>query len=78
MRKVDDKAIPHLPGKTSLFRLDSTFENANDSNEKEFAARFVRRFTTPQILPPPQPFAALEKTYPSKKIRYVDDSCNKG
>ena len=42
------------------------FENSGDQNFGSFEARFSSMFKTPQFLPPPEPFIASTKTYPSR------------
>ena len=65
--------------RSSLFRLDSQFEDTNDANFKVFAERFGRRFVGLKNLPSPEPsFTSLEKTYPSHRWQCDDDSSKKG
>lgn len=41
-------------------------DNSGDQNFGSFEARFSSMFKTPQFLPPPEPFIASTKTYPSR------------
>lgn len=52
--------------KTSLPPGPRGFDNAGDQNSGSFEARFSSMFKTPQFLPPPEPFIASTKTYPSR------------
>lgn len=44
----------------------STGQNSGDQYCGTFEGRFSSMFKTPQFLPPPEPFAASAKTYPSR------------
>ena len=73
LTEKQDKEITPQPERRSLMRIDSTFENANEQNSKEFAARFVCMFKAPQLLPLPEQFTSSTKTYPSKKMRTISE-----
>ena len=62
----------------TMNRLDSEFEATHNVSDKEFAERFFALFVAPSALPAAQPFTSFDKTYPSRKCRFANDSCNKG
>ena len=44
----------------------SSGQNSADQYSGTFEGRFSSMFKTPQFLPPPEPFTASAKTYPSR------------
>ena len=62
--------------KTSLPPGPRGFDNAGDQNSGSFEARFSSMFKTPQFLPPPEPFIASTKTYPSRNTTGTSTSTN--
>ena len=78
MKEDSNTVSINTPLRISLPRLDSVFSQNNDIYCKEFTDRFVSLFVAPEYLPSPENFTAIEKTYPSRKSRYMDDYCSKG
>ena len=52
------------------------FDNSGDQSCGSFEARFSSMFKTPQFLPPPEPFIASTKTYPSRNTSGTSTSTN--
>ena len=52
------------------------FDNSGDQSSGSFEARFSSMFKTPQFLPPPEPFIASTKTYPSRNTTGTSTSTN--
>ena len=60
---------PHNNAPTPPVRrnsLMSSGQNSADQYSGTFEGRFSSMFKTPQFLPPPEPFTASAKTYPSR------------
>ena len=62
-----------------LFRATGTMLHVDSSSEMEahndcqpFGADCVQMFKAPELLPPPESFIALAKTYPSKDVRFSE------
>ena len=65
---------------TSQTNISSGYNSSASSNSggESFEARFQHRFKTPQFLPPPEPYANIAKTYPSRSAAAAANSNNGG
>ena len=59
-------------------RKESRKDPPGDQHSGSFEARFSSMFKTPQFLPPPEPFIASSKTYPSRTTQSTFNNNNDG